>query len=525
MAGVFRDDQIFVGKSKKPEYLTLKFANRHGLVTGATGTGKTVTLQVMAEGFSRAGVPVFAADIKGDLSGIAEPGEAKDFLVKRATDVGFKYQTDEFPVMFWDLFGEQGHPIRTTVFEMGPLLISRMLDLNDVQEGIINIAFRFADDEFGSSDAENKGLIDLKDLRELLAYLSKNAKEVGAKYGNVATATVGSVQRQLLVLENQGGAKFFGEPALKLEDMMRTDRDGRGIINILAADKLMENPRLYATFLLWLMSELFESLPEVGDLDKPKLVFFFDEAHLLFNEAPKNLLDKIEQVVRLIRSKGVGIYFVTQNPLDVPDKVLAQLGNRVQHALRAFTPRDQKAVRAAAETFRPNPKLDTAKVITELGKGEALVSFLEGNGTPSMVDRALICPPSARLGPVTGAERKAVMAKSPIRGKYDQTIDPESAYEILQGRVQGRAGAPEAAPGGGRKGAEPASPPPSSGGGWTDVLGGVLGGGSSGGRSRRMSTSEVVVKQVARSVASQVGTQVGRALIRGLLGSLGGGKR
>jgi DNA double-strand break repair helicase HerA and related ATPase len=525
MAGVFRDDQIFVGKSKKPEYLTLKFANRHGLVTGATGTGKTVTLQVLAEGFSRAGVPVFAADIKGDLSGIAEPGEAKDFLVKRATDVGFKYQTDEFPVVFWDLFGEQGHPIRTTVFEMGPLLISRMLDLNDVQEGIINIAFRFADDEFGSSDAANKGLIDLKDLRELLAYLSKNAKEVGAKYGNVATATVGSVQRQLLVLENQGGAKFFGEPALKLEDMMRTDRDGRGIINILAADKLMENPRLYATFLLWLMSELFESLPEVGDLDKPKLVFFFDEAHLLFNEAPKTLLDKIEQVVRLIRSKGVGIYFVTQNPLDVPDKVLAQLGNRVQHALRAFTPRDQKSVRAAAETFRPNPKLDTAKVITELGKGEALVSFLEGNGTPSMVDRALICPPSARLGPVTDAERKAVIAKSPIRGKYDKAIDPESAYEILQGRVQGRVDASEAAPAGGRKGAEPASPPPSSGGGWTDVLGGVLGGGSSGGRSRRMSTGEVVVKQVARSVASQVGTQVGKALIRGLLGSLGGGKR
>ena len=525
MAGVLRDDQIFVGKSKKPEYLALKFANRHGLVTGATGTGKTVTLQVLAEGFARAGVPVFAADIKGDLSGIAEPGEAKDFLVKRATDVGVKYQTDEFPVVFWDLFGEQGHPIRTTVFEMGPLLISRMLDLNDVQEGIINIAFRFADDEFGSSDAENKGLIDLKDLRELLSYLSKNAKEVGAKYGNVATATVGSVQRQLLVLENQGGAKFFGEPALKLEDMMRTDRNGRGIINILAADKLMENPRLYATFLLWLMSEMFETLPEVGDLDKPKLVFFFDEAHLLFNEAPKNLLDKIEQVVRLIRSKGVGIYFVTQNPLDVPDKVLAQLGNRAQHALRAFTPRDQKAVRAAAETFRPNPKLDTAKVITELGKGEALVSFLEGNGTPSMVERALICPPSARLGPVTSAERKAVIAKSPIRGKYDQTVDPESAYEILQGRVQGRAEAPEGAPARGRKGAEPAAPPPSSGGGWTDVLGGVLGGGSSGGRSRRMSTSEVVVKQVARSVASQVGTQAGKVLtqvIRGYLGSLTG---
>jgi DNA helicase HerA-like ATPase len=306
--------------------------------------------------------------------------------------------------------------------------------------------------------------------------------------------------------------------------MMRTDRNGRGIINILAAEKLMENPRLYATFLLWLMSELFETLPEVGDLDQPKLVFFFDEAHLLFNEAPKNLLDKIEQVVRLIRSKGVGIYFVTQNPLDVPDKVLAQLGNRAQHALRAFTPRDQKAVRAAAETFRPNPKLNTAKVITELGKGEALVSFLEGNSTPSMVERALICPPSARLGPVTSAERKAVLSKSPIRGKYDETIDPESAYEMLQGRVQERADAPEA-PARGRKDAEPASPPPSSGGGWTDVLGGVLGGGSSGGRSRRMSTSEVVVKQVARSVASQVGTQVGRALIRGLLGSLGGGKR
>ena len=505
MADALRDDRIFVGKSNKPEYLALKFANRHGLVTGATGTGKTVTLQVLAEGFSRAGVPVFAADIKGDLSGVAAAGEAKDFLVKRATDLGFKYQPDEFPVVFWDLFGERGHPIRTTVFEMGPLLLSRMLDLNDVQEGIINIAFRFADDEFGSSDAENKGLIDLKDLRELLSYLSKNAKEIGAKYGNVATATVGSVQRQLLVLENQGGAKFFGEPALSIEDMMRTDRDGRGIINVLAADKLMENPRLYATFLLWLMSELFESLPEVGDLDKPKLVFFFDEAHLLFNEAPKALLEKIEQVVRLIRSKGVGIYFVTQNPLDVPDKVLAQLGNRVQHALRAFTPRDQKAVRAAAETFRPNPKLDTAKVITELGKGEALVSFLEGNGTPSMVERTLICPPTARVGPVTAAERKSVVGKSPIRGKYDETIDPESAYEILQGRMQGRAGAPEVpAPDSGRQRPAPAPETPSSGGGWGDVLGGVLRGGSSGGRSRRMSTGEVVVKQVARSVASQV---------------------
>ncbi|HMJ44271.1 MAG TPA: helicase HerA-like domain-containing protein [Pseudolabrys sp.] len=524
MADLFQDDKIFAGKSTKPEYLALKFANRHGLVTGATGTGKTVTLQVLAEGFSRAGVPVFAADIKGDLSGVGALGEAKDFLVKRAADLGFKYQVDEYPIVFWDLFGEQGHPIRTTVFEMGPLLLSRMLNLNDVQEGVINIAFRFADDEFGAADAANKGLIDLKDLRELLSYLSKNSKEIGAKYGNVAAATIGSVQRQLLVLENQGGAKFFGEPALAIADLMRTDRDGRGIINILSADKLMENPQLYATFLLWLLAELFEDLPEVGDLDKPKLVFFFDEAHLLFNDAPKALLDKIEQVVRLIRSKGVGVFFVTQNPLDVPDKVLAQLGNRVQHALRAFTPRDQKAVKAAAETFRPNPKLDTARVITELGKGEALVSFLEGNGTPSMVERALICPPAARIGPLTDAERKAVIAKSPIRGKYDQTIDPDSAYEILQRRVQEAPGEP--APKRGRAGrpAEPAPPPPASGGGWGDVLGGILGGGSSsGGRSRgRMSTGEVVVKQVARSVASQVGTQVGRALVRGLLGSLGG---
>jgi DNA helicase HerA-like ATPase len=524
MADVFQDGKIFVGKSKKPEYLTLKLANRHGLATGATGTGKTVTLQVLAEGFSRAGVPVFAADIKGDLSGVGAVGEPKDFLVQRAKEMGFEYQPDEFPVVFWDLFGEQGHPIRTTVFEMGPLLLSRMLNLNDVQEGVINIAFKFADDDPGLTDLEANGLIDLKDLRELLTYLSKNAKEIGARYGNVANATVGSVQRQLLVLENQGGAKFFGEPALSITDLMRVDRDGRGVINILAADKLMENPQLYATFLLWLLSELFEKLPEVGDLDKPKLVFFFDEAHLLFNDAPKALLDKIEQVVRLIRSKGVGVYFVTQNPLDVPDKVLAQLGNRVQHALRAFTPRDQKAVRAAAETFRANPKLKTEKVITELGKGEALVSFLEGNGTPSMVERAMIAPPAARIGPVTAAERKATIAKSPMRGKYDLAIDSESAYEVLQRRLQEQAEAGvEPVPKG--RSARPGAPqpePPTSGGGWGDVLGGVLGGGSSSGRGRgRMSTTEVVVKQVARSVASQVGSQVGKALMRGLLGSLG----
>lgn len=555
------DGKIFVGKSGKPEYVTLRLANRHGLATGATGTGKTVTLQVLAEGFSRAGVPVFAADIKGDLSGIAAHGEEKDFLLKRAKDIGIDYRTDQFPVVFWDLFGEQGHPIRTTVFEMGPLLISRMLGLNDTQEGVINIAFKFADDEFAATDSVNKGLIDLKDLRELLNYLSKNSKTIGAKYGNVANATVGAVQRQLLVVENQGGAKFFGEPALSINDLMRTDKDGKGIINILAADRLMENPRLYSTFLLWLLSELFEELPEVGDLDKPKLVFFFDEAHLLFDDAPKALLDKIEQVVRLIRSKGVGVYFVTQNPLDVPDKVLAQLGNRVQHALRAFTPRDQKAVKAAAETFRPNPKLKTETVITELGKGEALVSFLEGNGTPSMVERALIAPPAARIGPLTPAERKAILAKSPIKGKYDTTIDPESAYEILQRRI-GQTPEPSKSPGarpgpwGQAPREEPAPrapapspeprrtgspvprmprvplppevPPPSgSGGGWGDVIGDVLGGGNSapgprGGRSRgRMSTGEVVAKQVGRSVATQIGNALGKAIMRGVLGSLG----
>jgi DNA helicase HerA-like ATPase len=415
--------------------------------------------------------------------------------------------------MFWDLFGEQGHPVRATVFEVGPLLLARILDLNDVQEGVVNIVFRYADDEFGKTDAENKGLIDLKDLREVLSYISTSdeAKAIGARYGNVAAASVGAVQRQLLVLENQGATKFFGEPALDINDFMKKDRDGRGYINILAADKLMGNPRLYATFLLWLLSDLFEKLPEVGDLDKPKLVFFFDEAHLLFNDAPKALLDKIEQVVRLIRSKGVGVYFVTQNPLDVPDKVLAQLGNRVQHALRAFTPRDQKAVRAAAETFRPNPKLNTAQVITELGKGEALVSFLEGNGTPSMVERTLIRPPSARVGPITVDERKAIIAKSPVKGRYDSPIDRESAFEILQKRVAGGAdgGTGEAGEGGGLLAQIMA---------W---LRRVLGG-ASGGRRGRMSATEVAAKQMARSVASKVGSEVGRAIVRGVLGSLGG---
>src|SRR3954453_5984353 len=377
MAEVDQNGAIFVGKGEKTALLSLAFSNRHGLVTSATGTGKAVPLQVLAEGLSRAGVPIFAADIKGDLSGIATVGEAKEALVTRAKGLGFNYEPDDFPAVFWDVFGEQGHPVRATISEMGPLLLSRMMDLNDVAEGALNIAFRVADEQ-------GLLLLDLKDLRAMLGYLADHAGELTTQYGNVSKATIGTIQRQLLVLENQGGTKFFGEPALALKDFIRTDHDGRGTINVLAADKLMENPRLYATFLLWLLSELFEEMPEVGDQPKPKLCFFFDEAHLLFTDAPKALLDKIEQVVRLIRSKGVGVYFVTQNPLDVPDKVLAQLGNRVQHALHAFTPRDQKAVRAAAETFRPNPKLDTAKVIMELGKGEALVSFLEGNGTPSM---------------------------------------------------------------------------------------------------------------------------------------------
>src|SRR2546423_7532859 len=412
MANIDRDGAIFVGKSSKPEFLTLALANRHGLVTGATGTGKTVTLQVLAEGLSRAGVSVFAADIKGDLSGISERGEAKEAFVSRAKSLALDYEPSQFPVVFWDLFGEQGHPVRATISEVGPLLLSRLMDLNEVQEGVLNICFRVADEQ-------GLLILDLKDLRAMLGYLAEHAAELTVQYGNVSKPTIGTIQRQLLVLENQGGEKFFGEPALALKDFIRTDRDGRGTINILAADKLMESPRLYATFLLWLLSELFEELPEVGDQPKPKLCFFFDEAHLLFNEAPKALLDKIEQGVRLSRSKGAGVYFVTQNPLDVPDKGLGHLGNRVQHALRAFTPRDQKAVKSAAQTFRPNPKLDTAQVITELGKGEALVSFLEGNGTPAMVERVMIRPPTGRIGPITPEERKAIMDNSAIKGKYD----------------------------------------------------------------------------------------------------------
>ncbi|GJE72089.1 helicase HerA-like domain-containing protein [Methylorubrum podarium] len=516
MAG---EGTILVGRSTdpqpKPEVLTLRLANRHGLVAGATGTGKTVTLQVLAEGFSNAGVPVFAADIKGDLSGLAAAGEAKPHFVKRAEELGIAYEPDRFPTVFWDVFGEQGHPIRCTVTEMGPLLLARLLELNDTQEGVLNIAFRVAD--------ENQWpLIDLKDLRALLTFLSENAKELSASYGNVSGASIGAIQRALLVLENQGADQFLGEPALNLEDFMRTDREGRGFVNILAADKLMQRPRLYASFLLWMLSELFEQLPEVGDLDKPKLVFFFDEAHLLFNDAPKALLDAVEQVVRLIRSKGVGVYFVTQNPLDVPETVLGQLGNRVQHALRAFTPRDRRAVRAAAETFRQNPGFDVGKAITELAVGEALVSFLEAKGTPSMVERALIAPPQGRVGPLTSAERAAIIGQSPMRGKYDEAVDNESAYEMLAQR-KGLDSAP----------AEAAA---QSEGGLSGMLGGLLGGlfgsgeeapkgkgaGKGTGRTRRPppSLAEQVIGNAARSMARKVGTEVGNAILRNVLGGL-----
>jgi uncharacterized protein len=503
------DGAILIGKSTKPERLLLKRANRHGLVTGATGTGKTVTLQVLAEGFSNAGVPVFAADIKGDLSGVAEPGEGKPAFLKRAQEVGIDYQPDRFSVVFWDLFGEQGHPIRATVSEMGPLLLAQLLELNDTQEGVLNIAFRVA-------DQNNWPVIDLKDLRALLNFVAENSKDISAQYGNIAKAAIGVIQRQLLMLESQGGDKFFGEPALNIKDFIKTDRDGRGAINILAADKLMGKPRLYASFLLWMLSELFEELPEVGDLDKPKLVFFFDEAHLLFNDAPKALIDAVERVVRLIRSKGVGVYFVTQNPLDVPQTVLAQLGNRVQHALRAFTPRDQKAVRAAAETFRQNPAFDTAKLVMELGVGEALVSTLDEQGAPTMVERTLIAPPAARVGPVTEAERKQVIAQSPWRGKYDQPLDSESAYEMLAKRKQLAEAPAEAAQASGGLGGLLGSV-------LKEVTGGAVGGaGKPAGRGGRqpMSTTEVVIRSAATSMARSVGTQVGRAILRNVLGSI-----
>ncbi len=446
------DAAIFVGASTADQYLLLKYANRHGLIAGATGTGKTVTLQTIAEGFSAYGVPVFMADVKGDLSGVSQAGGNNPRALERAKQLGIDgYGGRAFPTIFWDLFGEKGHPIRTTVSEVGPVLMARLLQLNETQEGVLNIVFRIA-------DQQGLLLLDFKDLQALLQWVAENAGSLTTEFGNVSKQSVGTIQRQLLTLSQQGGEGFFGEPALVLTDMIRCDPSGYGAINILAADRLMQSPRLYATFLLWLLSELFESLPEVGDLDKPKFVFFFDEAHLLFDDAPKALLSRIEQVVRLIRSKGVGVYFITQNPLDLPETVLGQLGNRVQHALRAFTPRDQRAVKVAAETFRPNKGFSAAQAITELGVGEALLSFLDAKGVPFPVERCFIAPPQGRIGPATQEERAAVMAASPLAGRYDKVVDRQSAYEILTGRVEASA-TPDPAPAPRRRGQYGSVPP------------------------------------------------------------------
>ncbi len=509
---------ILVGRSTAFERLILGLGNRHGLITGATGTGKTVSLQKLVEGFSNAGVPVIAADIKGDLAGLAFPGNGAAPLVARAEAIGIPYVPDRCPTVFWDVFGEQGHPIRATVAEMGPLLVARLLELNPVQEGVLNVAFRLADEQ-------GLLLLDLKDLRSMLQYVADHAADLTKSYGNVAPATVGTIQRQLLVLEAQGGSNFLGEPALDINDFLSTDRDGRGTVNIVAADKLVRRPRLYAIFLLWFLSELFEQLPEVGDLPKPKLVFFFDEAHLLFDNAPKSLLDAIEQMVRLIRSKGVGVYFVTQNPLDVPDTVLGQLGNRIQHALRAFTPRDQRAVKAAADTFRQNPAFDTATVITQLAVGEALVSMLQRDGTPEIVARTLIAPPSSRVGPITSDERRSIVENGPLTGRYETSIDRESAFEMLKARAEGRAPAPpspgQAPPPRGGRSAQPAPAQPATGGVLGEV-GGVLGRlWNSGANNRgRLSTGQMVVRSTLQSMARSVGTQVARQIIRGVLGGI-----
>lgn len=487
---------LLIAKNAQQDLLLLPaLVNRHGCITGATGTGKTVTLQVIAQALSDGGVPVFMADVKGDLSGMAKAGVASVKLRQRLDALGITApQWAATPVTFWDVYGQQGHPVRATISDMGPLLLARMLNLNDTQQGVLQLVFKIADDN-------GLLLLDLKDLRAMLQHVGENAASFQSEYGNISAASIGAIQRGLTAIGEQGGEQFFGEPMLNIDDLIQTDGDGKGVVNILAADKLMNAPRLYSTFLLWMLSELFERLPEVGDLDKPKLVFFFDEAHLLFSEAPKPLLQKIEQVVRLIRSKGVGVFFVTQNPLDIPDTVLGQLGNRVQHALRAYTPRDQKAVQAAAATFRANPALNTAQAISELGVGEALVSFLDDKGRPNIVERGFILPPASQIGPLTDDERKQLIATSIVAGVYETAIDRESAYEILKGRA---AAAPPASEGADSSGAAAGS--------WGSVLGGLLGGGS--GRS------DTVVQAVVKSAARSIGSQVGRELIRGVLGSL-----
>lgn len=487
--------QILIGKGEVPCFLEGRYANRHGLIAGATGTGKTITLQVLAEGFSDLGVPVFLADIKGDVAGLSQAGTDNPKLAERAARIGVAdYRMQAYPVVFWDVFGEQGHPVRATISDMGPLLLARLMDLNDVQESVLTLLFKYADDN-------GLLLLDLKDLRALVSYAVDNTAALGKDYGNVSKQTLGILQRELLTLEAQGADKFFGEPALKLEDFMQTTLDGRGHINILAADKLYQQPRLYATFLLWLLSELFENLPERGDAELPRLVFFFDEAHLLFNDAPKGLLEKVEQVVRLIRSKGVGIYFVTQNPLDLPDTVLGQLGNRVQHALRAFTPRDQKAVKAAAETFRAKPGLDVATTITEMGVGEALISTLIEGGIPSPVERAKICPPRSRMGAITPEERAAIMQRSPFRSAYQETLDRESAHEMLGQRAQQQATAAQekAEANASEKAAKTATRTAAK---------------------EPDTVWETAAKSAVRAASSEMGRSIGRQLLRGLLGSL-----
>ncbi|HNH93744.1 helicase HerA-like domain-containing protein, partial [Accumulibacter sp.] len=495
---------LLIAKNQDTDLVLLPaLANRHGLITGATGTGKTITLQVLAERFSAIGVPVFMADVKGDLSGLAEAGSLTPKMQARLAALGLKdWEPKACPVVFWDVYGSQGHPVRATISDMGPVLLARLLNLNETQAGVLQLVFKIADDQ-------GLLLLDLKDLRAMVQHVGENAKSFTTEYGNVSAASIGAIQRNLLTLGEQGGEVFFAEPMLDIADLLQTE-NGAGVVNILAGDQLMNSPRLYSTFLLWLLSELFERLPEVGDLDKPKLVFFFDEAHLLFNEAPAALLQKIEQVVRLIRSKGVGIYFVTQNPLDIPDTVLGQLGNRVQHALRAFTPRDQKAVKAAAQTLRANPKFDAEAAISELGVGEALVSFFDEKGRPNVVERAFVLPPATRIGPQTAAERQAVIKRSPIYGHYENVVDRESAYEKLKGEA-----AAASADSASSKPAE-AAPASESGGGWLGGLGDLFSGGS-GSRARR---ADSVLETAAKSAARTIGSQVGREIIRGVLGSI-----
>jgi len=500
-------DDILIGKGSGEVRLLPRYANRHGLIAGATGTGKSVSLMLLAEGFSRLGVPVFLADVKGDLAGLALPGVPSDKLQSRIDTLGIDWAPAPSPVVFWDIYGESGHPIRTTISEMGPTLLARLLELNDTQSGVLEIVFKAADDE-------GLLLLDIKDLRALLSWAGENAKELSQHYGLVSTASIGAIQRALLSLEQPGGDRFFGEPALDLADFMRQDLSGSGIVNILAADKLILKPRLYTTFLLWMLSELFETLPEVGDLDRPRLVFFFDEAHLLFDDAPAALRQRVEQVVRLIRSKGVGVYFCSQNPDDLPAAILGQMGNRVQHALRAFTPRDQKAVKAAAETFVANPGIDVAALIGQLGVGEALASTLQEGGTPQPVERVLVCPPRCRIGAIGDEERSAIRSRSPVGGRYDTPVDRESAFEILTARAAEAVAAPKAGSGSGAKGK--AAPAPAGNSGWLGTARDMLFG-----TGRRQGMIEAMGKSTAR----RIGNQIANAVVRGVLGSISRGGR